>query len=47
MHDCRQDSLALKCILDINLKTVFDTSGMDIYLTQKKIYEDYPNLKPN
>lgn len=39
MHDCRQDSVALKYILGIQLQSVFDTSGFDVYVNQKNIYE--------
>ncbi len=39
LHDCRQDSVALKYILGIQLQSVFDTSGFDVYVNQKNIYE--------
>lgn len=39
MHDCRQDSIALKHILGITLANVFDTSGFDVYMGQHSLYE--------
>jgi ribonuclease D len=35
IHDCKQDSTALKFLMDIDLKNVFDTSGMNMVLEQK------------
>ncbi len=35
LHDCKQDSTALKFLMDISLKNVFDTAGMNIILEQK------------
>jgi len=32
LHDCKQDTTALKFLLNIELKNVFDTSGMNIVL---------------
>ncbi len=40
MHSCQQDSIALDYCLGIKIKNVFDTSGLDIYLQQKKVYEE-------
>lgn len=39
LHDCRQDSIALKHILNIKLANVFDTSGFDVYISQQSLYE--------
>ena len=40
LHDCRQDSVALFEILGIKIQNVFDTSGFDVYLCQKSIYNE-------
>lgn len=32
LHDCKQDSTALKYLMGIELKNVFDTSGMNMIL---------------
>lgn len=32
LHDCKQDSTALKYLMGIELNNVFDTSGMNIVL---------------
>ena len=41
LHDCKQDTTALKHLLNIELRNVFDTSGMDIVLEQKQTYEKW------
>lgn len=45
LHDCRQDSTALSSLLAINIKTVFDTSGYDVYLNQFSIYQNEGKTK--
>lgn len=32
LHDCKQDATALRYLMGIELKHVFDTSGMNIVL---------------
>lgn len=41
LHDCKQDATALKYLMGIDLKNVFDTSGMNIVLEQKEIYDKW------
>ena len=42
-HDCRHDGLALHEFMNTCMRNVFDTSGMDILITQLDLYQKRKN----